>query len=313
MEDDTCETANNGVCDEAFIGTGQCLPATDRADCTTVAHLRNQTDSCPTAFNDVCEEPGEGRSGACDARTDRSDCLGRARPMTIYDHFFGNDDRVRVDATQAPWRFMGRFTNSAGEACTATLIARDVIATAAHCISSEAGPSARGVFVAENGGARANATAYLVSPLFDYQRFGTSDAIDGLDWALIRLDQPLGATLGFARVRAFTARERAAPELVELYQAGYSWDTGDTLSGNVRCRAIRIFEDGAFAHACDTTRGDSGSGFLIRSGNRYVLVGVDSNFREAGGGPPKYIAVSAESFAPLVADFVAGRTGRPVN
>ncbi|MBX9747056.1 MAG: trypsin-like serine protease, partial [Hyphomonadaceae bacterium] len=249
-------------------------------------------------------------SGTCDARTDRSDCLGRERPGTITDHCFGRDDRVRVNAQQTPWRFMGRFANAQGELCTATLIARDVIVTAAHCIHGDRNEiTGGGTFRAEAGG-EAQAVAYVIDRRFDFQRFNTTDEIDGLDWALIRLDQPLGDRLGFAGVRVITDRGTQAAASYDLLQAGYSWDTGDTLSGNINCHIVRAYTDGTFAHECDTTRGDSGSAFLIRNAQGgFEVIGVDSNFRSNPNGPFIYIAVSASSFQPFVADFVAGRTG----
>ena len=308
-DDDSCRWARDRECDEPRFGTGACAQATDRTDCGDIAWMRNQTDACTTSFNGVCEEPGRG-NGSCAARTDRSDCLGRNRPMTINDHYFGRDDRVRVNAQQAPWRYMGKFTNASGERCTATLIARNVLVTAAHCIhTGDGGVTTGGEFVAE-GGATARATAYLVSNRFDYARFNSTDEIDGLDWALIRLDQPLGDTLGFAGVRNLTGQGLTAARAADLYQAGYSWDTGDTLSANVGCHLVETYPDGTFAHECDTTRGDSGSAFLVRNGEGFDVIGVDSNFRANPNGPFIYIAVSASSFQPSVADFIAGRSGR---
>ena len=311
-ENDSCRWARDGECDEPNIGTGACVQATDRTDCGALANLRNQTDRCDTAFNGVCEEPGRG-NGACQARTDRSDCIGRQRPMTINDHFFGRDDRVRVNAQDLPWRFMGRFTNSNGEACTATLIAADVIVTAAHCIHNDNAVDAVGTFRAESGGAEARSVAYLVNPTFNYRRFTTTDEIDGTDWALIRIDQPLGERLGFAGVRDISALAPAAARATDLYQAGYSWDTGDRLSANVGCHLIEFHRDGTFSHQCDTTRGDSGSAFLVRNGQSFDVIGVDSNYRTEPGQPAINIAVSAAQFRAQVADFVAGRSGVPVS
>lgn len=308
-EDDSCRWARDGECDEPGFGTGACTQGTDRTDCGDIAWLRNQNDTCATSFNGVCEEPGRG-DGSCAARTDRSDCLGRNRPLTINDHYFGRDDRVRVNVEQAPWSYMGRFANAAGEMCTATLIARNVIVTAAHCLHTGNGTTTGGTFTAA-GGATARATAYLMSERFDYRRFNSTDEIDGLDWALVRLDQPLGDRLGYAGVRNLTGQGREAALAADLFQAGYSWDTGDTLSANIGCHMIETYPDGTFAHECDTTRGDSGSAFVVRNGEGFDVVGVDSNFRTNPNGPFIYIAVSAASFQPYVAEFVAGRTGRP--
>jgi len=140
-EDDSCQYAHDGECDEPNFGSGACTQGTDRSDCGNIAWLRNQNDSCATAFNGVCEEPGRGNS-SCRPRTDRADCLGRNRPMAINDHFFGHDDRVLVPVNQPPWRFIGSLNMDRGSECTATLIAPNVIVTAAHCINEDNGVEA---------------------------------------------------------------------------------------------------------------------------------------------------------------------------
>lgn len=307
-EDDSCQWAHDGECDEPNFGSGACTQGTDRSDCGNIAWLRNQTDSCATAFNGVCEEPGHG-NGSCRPRTDRADCLGRNRPMAINDHFFGHDDRVLVPAAQAPWRFIGQLDMESGGACTATLIARDVIVTAAHCIAENGAADARATFHASWGNLSAHVVAYLIDRRFDARRFGSSNDIDGLDWALLRLDQPLGDRLGFAGVQNLTGRGRQIAARTNLMQAGYAWDTGAHLAGDLRCHIVAIHADNTFAHACDTTRGDSGSSFFVANGTGFDVIGVDSNFRSNHGGPIINIAVSAASFLPHVADFVAGRTG----
>lgn len=309
-ENDSCRLANNGVCNEPHFGDGACTQGTDRSDCGAIAWMRNQTDSCATAFNGVCETPGRG-DGSCAARTDRADCNTRERVSFIFDHFFGRDDRVLVNVAEAPWRFMGQLAMDTGEQCSATLIAPDVIITAAHCIHTGHGVNAAARFTTADAAHNAAVTAYLVSPRFNYARFNATDDIDGLDWALLRLDRRLGDEVGFAGVQNITADEARARE-TDLMQAGYSWDTGEQLSGNERCRMVRAFPDHTFAHECDTTRGDSGSAFLVRNGDGFDVIGVDSSFRANPNGPYIYIAVSAASFAPSVPDFIAGRTGRRV-
>lgn len=310
-EDDSCRWARDGECDEPQFGTGACVQGTDRTDCGDIAWLRNQNDSCATAFNNACEEPGQ-NGGTCAARTDRSDCRGRNRPMTINDHYFGHDDRVLVPVDEAPWRYMGVLRLDSGGTCSATLIARDVIATAAHCIHSDSSLNAAGRFVSASGAREARITAYLIDRRYNVRRFNSTDEIDGLDWALLRLDQPLGDVLGHAGIQNLTGQGVQHALATDIMQAGFSWDTGTHLSGNLRCRMVQVNEDNTFAHECDTTRGDSGSGFLVRNGAGFDLVGVDSNFRSNPNGPFIYIAVSAASFAELAPDFIAGRTGTPL-
>lgn len=230
--------------------------------------------------------------------------------MSINDHFFGRDDRVRVNEAEAPWRFMGQLHMDAGASCTATLIGRDILATAAHCIHPTGSLNAAGRFVAA-GGESARIVAYLIDRRFNHQRFVSSDEIDGLDWALLRIDRPLGDQLGYAGVANLTGQGQRALN-TDLMQAGYSWDTGERLSANLACRIVRVFSDNTFTHECDTTRGDSGSGFLVRNGQGFDLIGVDSSFRSNPGGPFLYVAVSAAGFAAQVPDFAAGRTGTRV-
>src|SRR5690606_22651427 len=144
---------------------------------------------------------------------------GRQRPLLINDHYFGRDDRVRVNAQQAPWRFMGRFTNAQGEACTATLIGRDVIVTAAHCIHTDSGVTSGGAFVTESRAVEARAVAYVVCSRFNYPRFNTTGVSAGLYWAPIRIDRPLGCRLGYAGVRDLTGQGLQAVRAADLHQA----------------------------------------------------------------------------------------------
>src|SRR5262249_56686778 len=162
-----------------------------------------------------------------------------------------------------------------GEACTATLIAADVIVTAAHGIPAEGrlDPHARFTAGAARAGGpfEARITGYFFDPHFNAERFGHSNDIDGTDWALLRLDRPLGQTLGAVGVRDLTgqnhdqggeARALATP----LYQGGFAWDTGGRLAGHLGCRMVHVYDDNTFAHECDTTHGDSGSALMMREG-----------------------------------------------
>ena len=312
VEDDSCQWANDGECDEPFFGTGACTQATDATDCGPVAHLRFQTDQCATAFNGRCEDPDQVGAGSCEPRSDRADCFTRERPLTINDHFFGRDDRVLMDTGVFPWSIVGTVTFDAGGVCTATLVSENVLVTAAHCISEGARILPDGEFATgaglPGGPRRARVVDFLIDEAWNEPRFSDTNDIDGTDWALLRLDRPLGAELGHAGVLDLDvapARMRRS----RLQQAGYSWDTGENLSGNLDCGIVEYFDDNTMAHDCDTTRGDSGSPFFVRNGDDWRVVATDSNFRPNPDGPMIYIAALSGRWARFVNDFQEGRIG----
>ncbi len=314
-DNDSCEYARDGECDEPSYGTGACQAGTDLTDCGDLSHLRGRDDSCATAFNNVCEEPGSG-PGTCAAMTDRSDCVGRERPLNMYDHYFGNDDRFVFPTNEFPWSVIGELRMASGGACTAALIAPDVLATASHCIHDGPHADARGTFstgaMLPGGPRTADVVDYVIDPNWDTDLFNGTTAIEGADWALLRIDEPLGAELGFLTVRPLVdAVGRVRALETPIYQAGYSQDTGDNLSGNRGCRLTEIYDDGTMAHNCDTTRGDSGSPFMWRQGEQWHVMGVESQYRDNPAGPEAYdyIAVRAESFFDFVAPFLNGETG----
>jgi protease YdgD len=314
-ETDDCQWARDNECDEPGLGTGACTQGTDRTDCAGIVALRFQTDSCDHAFNGLCEERGSAaRNGPaqCEPRSDRADCIGRQRPMTIYDHFQGRDDRVLLDTSAAPWSAVGVLEFESGSECTGTLVARDVVLSAAHCVhDDDNNVAAAGVFrsgFGRRGGAQeARITGYLVAPRFNVSLFNDSDKLDGTDWVYLRLDRPLGDTLGTIAIRPLTTVSG-----ITLDQAGYSWDTEGHLSGHLGCAAVGLSADGTLEHTCDTTRGDSGSPLMVVRDGVHGVVAVDSNFRNKAEGPVVNIAARSLGFEPYLADFAAGRVGTDI-
>lgn len=71
LADDSCEWANDGVCDEArYGGGGFCQPGTDGTDCAEIA----ATAQCEWAFDLECDEARYGGGGFCADGTDTFDC-----------------------------------------------------------------------------------------------------------------------------------------------------------------------------------------------------------------------------------------------
>ncbi|MCC6982804.1 MAG: trypsin-like serine protease [Bauldia sp.] len=307
-EDNSCEWANDGECDEPQFGYSVCTQGTDRNDCGAVAHLRFQTDLCELAFDGVCNEPGTG-DGQCEVRTDRADCIGRDRPMEIRDHFFGHDDRQLLDTAETPWSLIGQLVDPDGGSCTATLIGEDILVSAAHCVEYETRVDARATFITgiglRNGPEEAEVVSYFLSPNREDDR--KKEEAASSDWVLLRIDRPLGRELGFVAPRTLDAR--AALDW-EIRQAGFSWDTGDHLSGHLGCHIIEVEDENTIVHNCDTTEGDSGSPIMAFIDGEYFVIGTDSTFRTENGAEVN-VAVRSDEWIGYLPDFRAGLIGQP--
>lgn len=194
------------------------------------------------------------------------------------------DDRDSVRFNGGwPWVAIGKLVSSDGGHCSGTLIERNMVLTAAHCVSDKRGgfiDPRKLTFSAgfDNGEARASSIVRAIHTDPDFAFTPDGQPADlSLDWAVLELDRQLydGGWLRPVPLASASQARQTANDGREFAQAGYSGDHSETLTRNQRCMPEGLVADGRIIlHLCDATFGDSGSPILIHKNGDFFIAGV---------------------------------------
>ncbi|MGA9411684.1 MAG: trypsin-like serine protease [Roseobacter sp.] len=191
---------------------------------------------------------------------------------------------------RAQWQAVGRV-NSAGYArrrgCSGTLIAPDLVVTAAHCVTGIDGANPKQHFIA--GWYRGKFTAHraardvILHPLYALTQ---GQARFAYDVALLVLEDPIPMGL----LAPIPLHDPSAPESEVAVLLGYENARPHALSGQENC-PLEQASDAFRVYACEVRNGASGGAVITRHDARATLSGVIVA-RQGDGGHAMTVPVS---------------------
>lgn len=193
---------------------------------------------------------------------------------------FGNDDRQPITSSAYPWSAIGRVEIDGGGHCTGALVGEDLVLTNAHCVVDDRGQAVGLTFKpnyklgAASDSARATYTWYGTATPNQERRS---------DWAVFRLDRPLGKLYGYFGFRSLDYEKLKA---MPVNYAGYStfkdeqfpaFVGGQTAQAHMGCKIRDVYPESGMLHTdCDNGRGGSGGPIFVMEDGLPIIVAINA-------------------------------------
>ena len=219
--------------------------------------------------------PGVWRLGAFAAIAVSAWCVAAGAPN------LSAQQQTTADVSTYPWSSIGKLNNSIGGSCTAVVIDRTQILTAAHCLFNRRTarflPASALHFLLgyERGAYSVHALVADYSMGAGYDPNSETTTLSS-DWSILRLAEPLPAT-----VRPLQVASNIPEPATKLLIGSYAARRLHLMTEVSDCRVVGFSEGrDLILHNCTAGLGSSGAPLLMLSDRGYVIVGLQVAFQQ---------------------------------